>query len=104
MTLTTLYEDELRQYDSIHHWLQHALELPDWYGHNLDALWDCLNGWISLPAEIHWVAACRNETPDSPRPDPGHEQMLAVQIAACISLFEEAAKEIEGFVFKYISS
>lgn len=105
MTITTLYEDEISRFDSIHHWLQHALELPDWYGHNLDALWDCLSGCIALPAEIHWVAAGRNDpNPDSPLPagDSDIEQKLAVQIAACISLFEEAAEQIEGLSFKYI--
>ena len=28
--------------DQLHTTLQQALELPDWYGRNLDALYDCL--------------------------------------------------------------
>ena len=28
--------------DQLHATLQQALELPDWYGRNLDALYDCL--------------------------------------------------------------
>ena len=105
MAVTELYENEISQYDTIHHWLQHTLELPDWYGHNLDALWDCLSGWISLPAEIHWIAAGNHLADDqSQAEDQESTQKLATQIDACISLFEEAAEEIEGFTFKYISS
>lgn len=28
------------------------LELPDWFGNNLDALWDAVTGIMYLPAEI----------------------------------------------------
>ena len=28
------------------------MELPDFFGENLDALWDCLTGFIGTPCEI----------------------------------------------------
>ncbi|MEI9696390.1 barstar family protein [Moellerella wisconsensis] len=28
---------------------QQRFQLPEWFGHNLDALWDMLNGEIELP-------------------------------------------------------
>lgn len=39
---------------AIHKILKDKLELPDYYGENLDALWDCLTGWVSLPLKIVW--------------------------------------------------
>ncbi|MFD1888535.1 barstar family protein [Paenibacillus wenxiniae] len=38
----------------LHEQLKEKLELPDFYGANLDALWDCLTGMIELPLELHW--------------------------------------------------
>lgn len=32
--------------------LKNELELPDWFGNNLDALWDCVTGIMYVPAEI----------------------------------------------------
>lgn len=36
----------------LHQALFEALALPQWYGHNLDALFDCLT---ELPEEIHLI-------------------------------------------------
>ena len=35
-----------------HHALAQTLEFPDWYGHNLDALYDCLT---ELPETVHLI-------------------------------------------------
>ena len=34
-----------------------GLELPDWFGENLDALWDMLTGWLELPCRIVFPSA-----------------------------------------------
>lgn len=39
----------------LHARLAELLELPDHYGANLDALWDALTGWVTLPLTIYWV-------------------------------------------------
>nr|WP_313780584.1 barstar family protein [Paenibacillus larvae] len=39
----------------LHTVLKEALELPDYYGNNLDALWDCLTGYVAMPLTIRWV-------------------------------------------------
>ena len=39
-------------HDDLHHVLKDALDLPDYYGMNLDALWDCLTRYIEVPATI----------------------------------------------------
>ena len=38
--------------EELHKVLKEELELPEYYGENLDALWDCLTGWIDLPMEV----------------------------------------------------
>lgn len=39
---------------NFHAELKSKLELPDYYGENLDALWDCLTGWVDTPLEVRW--------------------------------------------------
>ena len=94
MAIIELRESEIPRFDSVHHWLQHKLDLPEWYGHNLDALWDCLSGWIALPIEVHWIREAIT--------DPNSE--YNVPLTSFISLFEEASEQIDGFTFKLLSS
>ena len=36
----------------LHNEIREKLELPEWYGNNLDALWDMLTGFIETPVTI----------------------------------------------------
>lgn len=36
----------------LHDVLKDKLDFPDYYGRNLDALWDCLTGWVDLPLTL----------------------------------------------------
>ena len=36
----------------LHNEIKEKLELPEWYGNNLDALWDMLTGFIETPINI----------------------------------------------------
>ena len=40
--------------------IQHSLELPKWFGANLDALWDALIGIMHTPAQIEVNKAVKN--------------------------------------------
>ena len=40
--------------DQFHDAISRALAFPDYYGRNLDALWDCLTGWIDTPTTVIW--------------------------------------------------
>lgn len=40
--------------EALHRILKDQLEFPDFYGENLNALWDCLTGWIELPLTLVW--------------------------------------------------
>jgi ribonuclease inhibitor len=65
--------------------LQQSLHLPPYYGANLDALWDCLTGYVELPLTVQWVDY--DQTAD-------HLQEFAERLRA---LFQEAEFEREGF-------
>lgn len=41
--------------DDLHDLFVKELNLPGWYGRNLDALWDVLTGMISRPLKITWM-------------------------------------------------
>ncbi|MFP7230916.1 barstar family protein [Bacillus subtilis] len=40
--------------EGVHDTLKDKLDFPDCYGRNLDALWDCLTGWIDVPLTLIW--------------------------------------------------
>lgn len=40
--------------DVLHKTLKNKLDLPDYYGENANALWDCLTAWVTLPLTIEW--------------------------------------------------
>lgn len=40
--------------ETFHKLLKLKMGLPQYYGNNLDALWDCLTGEITLPLKIIW--------------------------------------------------
>lgn len=41
--------------ENLHQELKKKLILPDYYGNNLDALWDCLTSDVVLPINIKWL-------------------------------------------------
>lgn len=43
----------IRSKEELHEALKKLLEFPDYYGKNLDALWDCLRD-VELPLEVEW--------------------------------------------------
>lgn len=67
----------------LHDFLKEALELPDYYGRNLDALWDCLTGWVETPLRIQWVNFQASEA------------KLGEYSHHVLKLFQDAEKEIE---------
>ena len=45
----------VKYYMEIHHIIQKALAFPEYYGCNLDALWDCLRDMIGEPIHIEII-------------------------------------------------
>ncbi|RXZ84880.1 barnase inhibitor [Paenibacillaceae bacterium] len=85
----------------LHDQLSEKLGLPDWYGRNLDALWDVLSGWVELPLVIRISRsqllaagtgqACPEGTPEQELPVPETAQ----EVTAIVELLLEAAAELD---------
>ncbi len=67
----------------VHQVIQQKLELPEWYGQNLDALWDSITGIMYVPADIIIIY----------KPETQKSEELASEIKKIIDVFKEAAQE-----------
>lgn len=47
----------IRDKEALHSTLSAALSFPDWYGKNLDALYDCLSAVTASVHLLHWDQA-----------------------------------------------
>ncbi|RED75252.1 MULTISPECIES: barstar family protein [Cohnella] len=81
-----LRQSEADRCEDVHEWLQEELGLPEWYGRNLDALWDCVTGYLPKPLQIRWFV-------DSEREE---------RYSAIIELFQDAADEDEEIGFELV--
>ncbi|QOS79088.1 barstar family protein [Paenibacillus sp. JNUCC31] len=76
--------------EELHDVLQARLELGPSYGRNLDALWDCLTGFVSMPLTIQWIDF------DTSR------KYLGEYADLLLDLMQEAEEELEEFTFDLI--
>ena len=76
----------------IHQRIQTVLELPDWYGQNLDALWDSITGIMYLPAEITIIF----------QPQTIQALQLSEEVDKIITVFKEAANEFGEIVLNIV--
>ena len=51
---TVSITEEIRTRDELHDVFIRKLDLPAYYGRNLDALWDMLSGYLELPLTVEW--------------------------------------------------
>ena len=75
----------------LHNEIRKKLELPEWYGNNLDALWDMLTGFIETPIEITVIYKPENKAAEN----------LKENVLKVIETFKEAAQEDEEIKFSY---
>ncbi len=73
----------------LHIELSEKLELPEWYGNNLDALWDMLTGFIETPIEITVIYKPENKAAEN----------LKENVLKIIETFKEASEEDEEIKF-----
>ncbi len=75
----------------LHNEIREKLELPEWYGNNLDALWDMLTGFIETPITITVIF----------KPETMSAENLRESILKIVETFKEAAEEDEELKFNY---
>ena len=73
----------------IHNQLEAGLPLPEYYGRNLDALWDVLSTYFD---ELEINLENYNQTPEE----------VQDYLAIMITLFERLAKKRENFTFNLL--
>ncbi|KHD35862.1 barnase inhibitor [Clostridium acetobutylicum] len=54
MKIVTIDGKEFKDKENLHRILKKELNFPEYYGKNLDALWDCLTGETKMPLKIVW--------------------------------------------------
>ena len=81
--------------NDLHGIIKKELEFPDWYGRNLDALWDLLTGYMYVPAYITIIYKPKN-------PESKRSQELGEYIDRIIKIFERADKEYNVIRVKVI--
>ena len=52
MDFITLDFDGIKSLWTLHEYFKEVFNLPDYYGHNMDALWDCLDCSFEVPTTI----------------------------------------------------
>ena len=73
----------------LHNEIREKLELPEWYGNNLDALWDMLTGFIETPVTITVTF----------NPETQAAENLRESVLKIIEIFKEASEEDEEIIF-----
>ncbi|MEW4059434.1 barstar family protein [Bacillus siamensis] len=54
MEIVIIDGKDITSTEALHRTLKDQLDFPDYYGENLNALWDCLTGWIEYPLTLVW--------------------------------------------------
>ncbi|MGN0460880.1 MAG: barstar family protein [Ruminococcus sp.] len=78
---------DCRYLGEVHKKIQEKLELPEWYGENLDALWDALTGIMYVPANIKIIYKPKKIT----------SVELSDEICKIIEVFKEAVQGYNEF-------
>lgn len=76
--------EQINTYDDFYRLAALELNLPDYFGNNLDALWDSLTGYVELPIDIEFINLSLEQLDE-------FEELLL--------LFEDAAMDMEEDVF-----
>ncbi|MDA1640829.1 MULTISPECIES: barstar family protein [Bacillus cereus group] len=70
--------------DVLHKTLKNKLDLPDYYGENANALWDCLTAWVTLPLTIEWEFFKESQN------------MLSEEADLILETFQDTQEEMTG--------
>lgn len=86
--MNTVYIDfsDLGDYEDFYSQLKEKLQLPEFFGDNLDALYDSVTGFVELPLHIEFV-------------NMSVDQLEIFE--DLLTTLEDAEDEVEGFTFSY---
>jgi ribonuclease inhibitor len=87
MRVVILDGSQFTNQEVFHEIVSQQLDFPDYYGRNLDALWDCLTE-VELPLKLVW----RNFS-DS-------QKFLHEYADKAVKVFADAQEELDGFSFE----
>jgi ribonuclease inhibitor len=79
---------EMTTRQALHAHLKERLGFPDYYGENLDALWDCLRADVDLPITIQWLDFSNSQ------------RALGDYADRTLETFREAQAEVPGFTIE----
>jgi ribonuclease inhibitor len=85
-TLVRIDFEDIGSYQDFYSKLSEQTELPEWFGNNLDAMYDWVTGIVDLPLHLVFVNM-------HPAQLESFEDLL--------QLLEEAEEETEDFYFSY---
>lgn len=86
MNKVILDGEDFKTKEELHRVLKSKLDLPEYYDNNLDALWDCLTGWIEVPVTFEWINFRKSK------------DNLGNYAQKLLEVFKYAQEEIDGFV------
>ena len=79
---------EIESREQFHELLKERLDFPEYYGKNLDALWDVLTGYVEYPLTLVWR-------------DFDRGAIDAESKRAFKKVFDDAQEAYEGFRVRY---
>lgn len=82
----TIDFSEIPDYESFYKVLKEKLPLPDFFGDNLDALYDAVSGGLAMPLHLRFT-------------NFGFDEQI--RFSSLMKALEVAEKETEGFKFSY---
>ena len=72
----------------VHQVIQKELELPEWYGQNLDALWDSITGIMYVPVNIKIIY----------KPETKKSDEMFSEVNKIVDVFKEAEQEYNEII------
>ena len=86
--MNTVYIDfqNIGDYEDFYKVLKEKIKLPDYFGDNLDALWDSITGFVELPLHLEFVNMSVDQLDT-------FEDLL--------NTLEDADEELDDFEFTY---
>ena len=92
MTTYTIDLSQVHSHYELHDHLAQVFSLPDYYGQNMDALWDCLHCWFDEPTmiEVRGIGSIPHDLQDTTQRLQTVLKLLQEQDGILISYLETA--------------